>query len=90
MANELVGSILDQNIKSRQARASETSKFFDQQATKLEVDLAALEKRIADFKKANEASSPETLNDRRERLEKLQSQIADIDQFLALGTECKR
>ena len=45
-----------------------------------------MEKRIADFKKANEASSPETLNDRRDRLAKLQSQISDIDQQITLGT----
>ena len=75
VANELIGSILEQNIQARAARAAETSKFFGQQVSKLEGKLAEMEKRIADFKKANEASSPETLNDRRERLAQLQSQL---------------
>ena len=54
VANELVSSILEQNIQSRTARAASTSKFFGQQVKRLEGDLAALEKKIADFKKANE------------------------------------
>ena len=86
VANKLVGSIMEQNIQARTARAAETSKFFDQQVSKLEGELADMEKRIAAFKKANEASSPETLNDRRDRLAKLQSQISDIDQQITLGT----
>ena len=89
MANDLVASILDQNIKARQGRAAQTSQFFDQQTAKLAADLTALEKRIADFKKANEAYSPDTLNDRREQLAKLQSQIADIDQAMTFGTDLK-
>jgi protein tyrosine kinase modulator len=85
VVNELAGSILEQNIQARFARAAETSKFFNEQATKLEGDLAELEKRIADFKKANEASSPDTLNDRRSRLAQQQSTIAEIDQATTLG-----
>lgn len=85
VANELVSSILEQNIQSRTARAAETSKFFSQQVKQLEGELAALEKKIADFKKANEAASPETLNARRERLATIQSTMAAIDQMTTIG-----
>ena len=78
VANELIASILEQNIQARGARAAETSKFFGQQVSKLEGKLAEMEKRIAHYKKANEASSPETLNDRRERLAQLQSQLITL------------
>jgi succinoglycan biosynthesis transport protein ExoP len=87
VANELVSSILQQNIETREARAGETSKFFKEQVSKLEGKLGAMEVRIAEFKKANEAALPETLNDRRQRLAQLQKQIADIDQRLSLGTD---
>ena len=86
VANELVSSILEQNIQSRTARAASTSKFFGQQVKRLEDDLAALEQKIADFKKANEQASPETLNDRRARLATIQSTIAAIDHIATLGT----
>ena len=57
VANELVSSILDQNIRARNARAAETSKFFDQQVGKQEADLAAMEKRLADYKKSQRGFS---------------------------------
>ena len=85
VANDLVASILEQNIQSRGARAAETSKFFGQQVKRLEAELANLENKIADFKKANEAASPETLADRRERLAQLESTLATIDQMTTLG-----
>ena len=85
VANDLVASILEQNIQSRAARAAETSKFFTEQVKRLEAELATVENKIAEFKKVNEAASPETLADRRERLAQLQSTLATIDQMTSSG-----
>lgn len=80
VTNELVSSILSQNIETRLSRASETAKFFEQQKSDLEKRLLALENKIADFKRNNESALPETLATRRTQLAQLQDQINAINQ----------
>ena len=80
VANELVNSILSQNLETRLNRAAETSEFFQQQLRNLETELKTAEEQIADFKKENEASLPDTLGVRREKLSELTAQIELIDQ----------
>ena len=87
VANQFVTSILEQNVQSRQRRAAETTKFFEEQLGKLEQGLADLDARIAAFKTANAAAMPDTLTDRRAQLEQLQTAIGEIDRRIALGTE---
>lgn len=80
VTNELVTSILSQNVESRLDRASETSAFFEQQRTSLEQQLLELERRIAEFKRTNEADLPETLEIRRERLAQVSLAIEELNQ----------
>ena len=80
VTNELVSSILAQNIESRLSRASETSKFLEQQKSEIEQRLLALETKIANYRRENEHALPETVNDRRSRLTTLQAQIDQLDQ----------
>ncbi len=68
VANELVSLILAQNLASRRTRASETSKFMQDQLRRYEEQLSAQEQKIADFKQANEAELPETMEYRRAQL----------------------
>lgn len=78
VANELVTSILEQNILARTARAAQTSKFFDQQVAQLEKELGDQEAKIIDFKNKNQASLPETLVSRQAILGQLQAQASEI------------
>ncbi|MAS03682.1 MAG: hypothetical protein CL534_03165 [Ahrensia sp.] len=87
VANELVTSILTQNVEQRLSRASETSDFFQKQLSDYEKQLLALEDRIASYKRENEASLPETLSYRRMELAQLTTQIADLDQKLRLARD---
>jgi polysaccharide biosynthesis transport protein len=87
VANQFLTSILEQNVQSRQKRAAETTKFFEEQLGKLEQGLAQLDDRIAAFKTAHAAAMPETLTDRRTQLEQLQTAIGELDRRIALGTE---
>ena len=87
VTNELVNSILSQNIASRLSRASETSKFFEDQLAQTQKDLLALEARIADFKRKNEAFLPDSLPYRRTQMLELTSQIADLDQRINLASQ---
>lgn len=86
VTNELVTSILSQNVESRLNRASETSAFFSQQKTSLEQRLLELEGKMADFKRTNEADLPETLEVRREQLAQLRLQVTDLDQKIRLAS----
>lgn len=62
VANELVTLFLDENVRTRTARASETTDFLSDQATKMRQGLERLETQIADYKQQNSGSLPEQLN----------------------------
>jgi uncharacterized protein involved in exopolysaccharide biosynthesis len=85
VTNELVALILQQNIQSRTGQAAQTAKFFQEQSDRLAQDLADLEAQIADFKRKNGASLPDSLPYRRTLLLQLQSQLAELDQKIALA-----
>lgn len=87
VANQLVSSILSQNLETRLNRAAETSEFFKQQLATLESELLTAEERIATYKRDNEASLPDTLGVRRENLSELTSQIELIEQQIVLAEQ---
>ncbi|MEM9010039.1 MAG: Wzz/FepE/Etk N-terminal domain-containing protein [Pseudomonadota bacterium] len=80
VANELVTLVLDQNVRSRSERASETTSFFRQEVERFGNDLIALEAEITRFKENNEASLPEGQLRRRDQYEGLSQQIFDLAQ----------
>ena len=61
VANELVDLFLKENVKARTERASETTAFLEQEATKLKKRLDDTEQAIAKFKQANQDALPEHL-----------------------------
>ena len=78
VANELVGLILEQNIRSRTSRASETLKFFREQVNTLQQKIVSLESQIVEFKSKNEATLPDSLEYRRGAMTQLRTEIAEI------------
>ena len=85
VTNELVTLFLDENLRSRTEMAEETSNFLDDEAQKLESQVARLEADLAQFKEENIQSLPELLErnysvrDRTEAdLETVQQQIEAI------------
>jgi uncharacterized protein involved in exopolysaccharide biosynthesis len=83
VTNELVSSILSQNVETRLSRATETSDFFAQQAKDLEQRLLDIENKIAEFRQANEAAIPETLAERRAQLTLVNQKILEVNQQIA-------
>ncbi len=85
VANELVTLFLDENIKSRTARAEETSDFLKKESERLGVQIASMEERIASFKQENEGSLPESLRLNLERVVTLKTALltseADLNDF---------
>ena len=79
VANELVTLFLDENIKQRTERASETTEFLTQEADKLRVDLEALENQLADFKQAHGNALPEHQELRMNMLSRAELELKDVD-----------
>jgi succinoglycan biosynthesis transport protein ExoP len=61
VANELVTLFLDENIRTRTARAEETSDFLKKESERLGAQIAEMEAQIANYKQENEGSLPESL-----------------------------
>lgn len=72
VTNEFVSSALEQNLKARSARASETLNFFKQETERLLAELSRTETEISDYKRQNEGSLPDSLDFRRTELANLQ------------------
>ena len=61
VANELVTLFLDENIKTRTQRAEESTKFLQEEADKVKLDIQKIENQLADYKEKYSASLPEML-----------------------------
>lgn len=59
MANDLVTLFMNENIKVRTERASETTEFFRQEAAKVKAELDKTEAAVAEYKQQNKDSLPE-------------------------------
>ena len=73
VANEFVTMVIERNLQSRSARASETNDFFKQEVERLAVELLAIEGQINSYKRENDAALPDSLEFRR-------AEFADLDE----------
>jgi polysaccharide chain length determinant protein (PEP-CTERM system associated) len=76
VANEFVTLILEQNVKLRTGRASDTYAFFEQEGERLLGNLASIEREIVEFKRANRDTLPDSLEYRRNRLSLTQQRLS--------------
>jgi polysaccharide chain length determinant protein (PEP-CTERM system associated) len=72
VANEFVTKVLEQNIASRSARASETFEFFQNEVERLAGELLDLETQIARYKNENGDALPDSFNFRMSELSMLE------------------
>jgi succinoglycan biosynthesis transport protein ExoP len=79
VANELVTLFLDENIKQRTERASETTEFLTREADKLRVDLEKLENQLAAFKQENSNALPEHQELRMNMLSRTEAELKEVD-----------
>ncbi|MDF3933405.1 GumC family protein [Pseudomonas citronellolis] len=79
VANDLVTLFLDENIKQRTERASETTEFLSQEADKLRSDLEVLENKLADFKQQHANALPEHQEMRMNMLSRAQLDLQEVD-----------
>ena len=79
VANEFVTLYLDENLRNRISRASETTEFLDNETTKLKTELETIENQVADYKQEYSDSLPEHLDLRINQRERAIRAAEDID-----------
>ncbi len=67
IANDFVTMVLDQNLRSRSQRASDTLSFFVNEEKRLAGELASIEADIIAYKKEHEQALPDSLEFRRDQ-----------------------
>lgn len=79
VANELVTLFLDENVRTRTARAAETTEFLSQEASRLKADLEAVEARIVDYKQKYGHALPENMQMHMSMLDRVEAEIQGLD-----------
>lgn len=79
VADELVTLFLNENIKQRTERATETTEFLSQEANKLGAELADLENQLADFKQTHANALPENQQLRMSMLSRAELEFREVD-----------
>lgn len=82
IANEFVTTVLDQNLRARTERASETLTFFEQEEDRIASSLNTLEVEITTYKSENELALPESLEFRRAEVARMAETNLEIDRKL--------
>jgi succinoglycan biosynthesis transport protein ExoP len=90
VANELVTSILSEDVKSRTSLAAETTRFLDKEAQSLAASLDAVEGKLSAFRLQNADALPEKLQFNMGQLEKTQKNMVDIERELLTIDQDKR
>jgi len=78
ITNEFVTLVLEQNLRVRSERASETLQFFETEVSRLEQALTKAESDRAQFTIDNRDALPGSLNYRRETLSRLETQRIEL------------
>jgi polysaccharide biosynthesis transport protein len=83
VANDLVTLFLEENVKQRTQRATQTTEFLTQEADKLKKDLDALESRIATYKQQNGKGLPENVAFGLAAMQRLEGDLRQLDRDYA-------
>ena len=79
VANELVTLFLDENVKARTERATETTEFLTQEAERLKVELEGVENKVATYKQAHSNSLPEHMEMYMGMLQRAEAELQELD-----------
>ncbi len=87
VANELVTLFLQENLKNRTRRATETTDFLISEAEKLRQQINVIEQQVAEFKQKNERSLPENLDLNNQMLERAQAAFNELERDIKAQQE---
>jgi polysaccharide chain length determinant protein (PEP-CTERM system associated) len=81
--NELVSLVLEENVRIRTGRASDTLQFFEAEVARLEAAIEAQAEKITAFKTENFEALPDSLDARRSRQEIEQERLLALEREAA-------
>jgi uncharacterized protein involved in exopolysaccharide biosynthesis len=84
VANELVTLYLNENLRTRRQRASETTVFLGEEAERIGRQIAGLEAKLAEFKRANAGRLPELMPLNMQLRDRVESELDDLARQLGL------
>ena len=90
VTNDLLKFIVEEDIKSRNERASDTSKFLERETQRISSELALVQNEISQFKLENSETLPEKLAFNMSLLERTERNIADLQRELNSNDEQQR
>jgi succinoglycan biosynthesis transport protein ExoP len=79
VANEIISLYLDENVKTRRQQTADATIFLDDEANKLDKNIAQLEASVAAFKNKHVNTLPDQAVLNRETLIRSQDELRDID-----------
>lgn len=87
VTNELVSLYLNENLRSRQQRAAETSTFLADEAEKLAAYISEMEAKLSEFKARNIGRLPQNSQFNVNVIDRLEQEIIRIDQSVSNAEE---
>lgn len=90
VANELVTLVLDEDVRGRATRATETTKFLSGEEKRLSDELDAVQAEIAKLKDTNPNALPEKLAFNMGLLERTETLVASIDRDIQAQADQRR
>jgi len=82
-AEWLVTAFLAEHRRQRQGRASNAAQFYSKEAERLRTQVAGLEAKLADFKRANAGQLPELTEVNMSIMDRAESQLDQVNQQMA-------
>ncbi len=79
VANELMTLFLEENVRTRTARAAETTDFLKQESAKLKKQVDRIEEQIAKYKEQYGNALPEHLDSRMAMLERVKANLTETN-----------
>jgi len=83
VTNELVSLYLNENVKTRQQRAAETSAFLAEEAERLGAQISTMEGKLAEFKRRNQGRLPELASANLAAIDRADAELSRMDQSIA-------
>jgi polysaccharide biosynthesis transport protein len=90
VTNELLKFIVEEDIKSRNDRASDTSKFLERETQRISSELSLVQNEISEFKLQNSETLPEKLSFNMSFLERTERSIVELQRELNSNDEQQR
>ena len=82
VANELTTLFLNENLKNRQEKAAEASRFITEEAKRIGLEIGVLEGKLAEFKRQHGRTLPEYRGYNLQQVQRLERDITDTETAL--------